>query len=38
MKKLFIFAAIAAVVCSGWFAAETHSPSGDMQIAEKMVG
>ena len=24
MKKLFIVAAIAAVVCSGWFAAETH--------------
>ena len=38
MKNLFIVAAISAVVCSGKCAAETHSPSGDMQIAEKMVG
>ncbi|MGN7269428.1 phosphatase [Bacillus licheniformis] len=38
MKKLFIVAAIAAVVCSGWFATETHWASGDMQVAEKMVG
>ncbi|MCY7816374.1 phosphatase [Bacillus haynesii] len=38
MKKLFIVAAIAAVVCTGWFASETHSLSGDMQVAEKMVG